>query len=376
MRVIPYRVAGEAVTIRVVETRDDVTAFTLWAFANRRRLAFDTETTGLDVYARGFRLRLAQFGTRDEAWVLPVDPQGGVPWALYAVREALRQTEALTVHNAKFDALVAARHVPDAELVPLWRKVTDTKIWAHLIDPRGPQDPGGVGTGLEAMTARHIDAEVAETVKGSMTALAKRVGCTKAEVWAKVNLWDPDYHLYAGMDVILASRLREALGLLVERHGYGRLSEFEHRVALVCAKMEQRGFLIDVDYARQLVEQLNAEADRWAGVAARFGITSVNAPAQVSAALVAMGEELTETTDTGALAVGKDVLLPLSDLNPKPESPESRAWTRSGQILARFPRSTSPRRHRRLFLLLAVYGSIETAPGSSSSIGPIAANST
>jgi DNA polymerase-1 len=318
VRTYNHRVAGEPVTIRVATHADDLHAFnTWWRAARRRPVGFDTEATGLDVFAPQFRTRLAQFGLRSESWVLPIDPVGGLPGAMAATADALNGLSALRVHNAPYDAIVSARHIPGVQLAELWPKIRDTRIDAHLLDPRSPADPGGIGQGLEALTGKHIDAEVAEGVKGSMTALAKKLGVTKAEVWRAVALDDPDYELYAGMDPILAVRLDEHQAPRVDGGGWRRLSDFEHAVALVCLKMQMRGMRLDVEYTEQLVRELTAEADQWSGVALRYGVTSVNAPAQVSAALTGMGEELTETTDTGALSVGKDVLLPLADLNVK-----------------------------------------------------------
>jgi len=72
---------------------------------------------------------------------------------------------------------------------------------------------------------------------------------------------------------------------------------------------------LDLDYTRSLVGELEDEAAHYTAVARRYGVTSVHATAQVAAALQAMGETLTETTATGQLAVGKEVLLPMADLD-------------------------------------------------------------
>jgi len=50
-------------------------------------------------------------------------------------------------------------------------------------------------------------------------------------------------------------------------------------------------------------------------MARQYGVTSVNAPKQVGAALLGMGEELSAKTANGQIAVGKEVLLPLADLD-------------------------------------------------------------
>ncbi|MBM7770611.1 DNA polymerase-1 [Actinokineospora baliensis] len=323
MRHQRHTVAGEPVHIRTVETGADIGEFLGWCRDHAAGpVAFDTETTGLDVHTTTARLRLAQFGTRSQAWVLPVDPQGGIRGALDACARALTHLPRLVAHSATFDATVAATHVPGIALDRLWPRLTDTRILAHLVDPRGPDDPGGIGHGLEALTARHIDVEVAATIKGSMAAMAARLGVTKAEVFRTVDLWDEEYRLYAGMDVILTARLEEVLTPAVAAGGWEQLVEFEHAVALVCARMQARGFLLDVDYTERLADRLGTEAHRWSGVAARYGVRSVNSTAQVADALVGMGERLTETTDSGAYKVDKEVLKPLADLD--------REWERIG----------------------------------------------
>ncbi|MCP3800213.1 DNA polymerase [Allokutzneria sp. A3M-2-11 16] len=316
--------AGEATTIRVVETREDVEAFTAWTETVRSRVvAFDTETTSTDIYAPGFRLRLAQFGTETDAWVIPVDahqvPEPRRSLAARAVVDMLNDHPRLTVHNATFDALIAARHL-GVDLDSLWSRVTDTTILAHLCDPRGPED-GGTGMSLKALAAQRVDSDAPDTATGLYAAF-REIGHTKDTGWAAIDLHHPLYTLYAGLDVILGARLYHSLSAEAAVRGFGRLAEFEHAVALVCAKIEARGFRVDPGYLSELSIRLAGEATQWGGVAAEFGVTSVNAPAQVSAALVGMGETLTETTDTGALKVDKEVLKPLADLD--------RDWERVG----------------------------------------------
>lgn len=59
--------------IRVVENEADLEGFRDFIRRNLKGLAVDSETTGLDTYTPGNRLRLVQFGHRTEAWVVPVD---------------------------------------------------------------------------------------------------------------------------------------------------------------------------------------------------------------------------------------------------------------------------------------------------------------
>lgn len=322
MRLQRYRVAGEDTTVRIPETSADRRDFLDWCHRHRHHpVAIDTEATGLDTFAPGFRLRVAQFGTARDAWVLPVDPAApDTRPNLAATATALEILPELVAHNAKFDLLTLSRHVPGVELEHLWAKTTDTRILAHLLDPRGPQD-GGTGQALKPLCAKHVDPDAPDTQTG-LYAEFHKIGHTKRTGWAAIALDNPLYTLYAGLDVILASRLYAELEPRVRHGGYGRLVAFEHAVALVCARMERTGFLLDVEYTERLSTRLAAESNQWAGTARGFGITSVNAPAQVSAALLGMGEELTETTETGAWKVDKEVLMPLADLD--------RQWQRIG----------------------------------------------
>ena len=89
------------------------------------------------------------------------------------------------------------------ELAP---KMLDTKIVCHLVDPRQVKE-GGAGLKLEELTAFYIDPLVAQEVKGSMGQIAKRFRVKKEDVWPVVDIFDPEYLLYAGMDPILAFRL-------------------------------------------------------------------------------------------------------------------------------------------------------------------------
>lgn len=325
MRVQTHRVAGDEVSIYITETVEDVDAFLKWVERNAHRtIAFDTETTGLDAFTEGFRLRVAQFATESEAWVLPVDqlcvPEPYASWALEAASRALRQLPRITIHNATFDSIVAVEHMLGVDLEELWERLTDTAILVHLCDPRGPED-GGPGLSLKTNSARRVDANAPDTAEG-LNAEFRKIGHTKDTGWAHIPIDNPLYTLYAGLDVILGARLYRSLAVEIEVRGFERLSDFEHAVALVCTKMEAVGFRVDPEYLEQLRDQLARDFEQWSGVALGYGVRSVNAPAQVSSALLGMGEELTELTDAGNLKVDKEILMSFADLD--------REWQRIG----------------------------------------------
>ena len=219
-------VDGQGVEIHVVQTEDDLDMFVEFINASEQ-LAVDSETTGLDIYSNSFKLRLVQFGNATEAWVLPVELGGkfedAAVWALTGLRK-------LVMQNASYDLQVFDK-VLGVKMEELWPKVTDTKILAHLIDPRGTRE-GGAGHSLEDLTRAHIDSEIADEVKTLMKSLAKDAGCTVSVIWKKVKLDNEMYSLYAGMDVILTSRLLRKLKPMVPAESQ-QLVRFEHEVAEV-----------------------------------------------------------------------------------------------------------------------------------------------
>ena len=71
MRNYEVDVLGHACLVNVVETDADLEAFRRWVEAHVDEwVAVDTESTGLDLYSSSWKLRMVQFGTVREAWVL------------------------------------------------------------------------------------------------------------------------------------------------------------------------------------------------------------------------------------------------------------------------------------------------------------------
>ncbi|MFE6159830.1 DNA polymerase [Streptomyces sp. NPDC056486] len=319
MQTYRHRVADDIVEIRIPQTDQDLREFMSWAqrASLRGPIALDTETTGLDIFTDGYRLRTVQFGDRDTAWVIHWERGGRFREAALFV---LRMARRFLIHNASFDWLVLDRHAgfPLEELAP---KTTDTKIKSTLIDPRQPQE-GGIGNGLKPLSAWYIDPTAVDT-QADLTAVFRSLGMTKETGWAGIDLQHPTYNLYAGLDCIYTARLDPFLTEGLSHFGVREaLVQYEHEIARMCAIMQRAGIVLDAEYIEVLRERLREEEAKYAFVAARYGVESVNSGKQVSEALLAMGEELTELTDGGALKVDKAVLLPLADLD--------RDWQRIG----------------------------------------------
>jgi DNA polymerase-1 len=313
---LSFPLAGEAVPVHVPETSADLLLFREWfERANATGpIGFDTETTGLDIFRPGYRLRTAQFGDKREAWVIPYELGGifadTVRWALHMARELL-------IHNAPFDWLVSGKHagVPMEELYP---KTVDTQVLAKLIDPRAPEE-GGIGSALKPLGAYWIDPSAPDT-QADLIKVFHSYKLTKATGWAGIPLWDRTYLSYAGGDVILVSRLYPLLIAELERRGVRReLSQYEHELLYITAHMTRTGLLIDKGYVDPLDERLREQEAKWLRIAARYGVTSVNSGAQVAEALLGMGVKLKDRTDNGAWVVDKNVINPLAGLDLKGE---------------------------------------------------------
>ncbi|MFK0289517.1 DNA polymerase [Streptomyces sp. NPDC090442] len=314
-----HSIAGDTVRVHVPDSPEELDAFTDWVRAASARgpLALDTETTGLDVFREGYRLRTIQLGDSHDAWVIGWERGGHFQ---RAALQALTMARRLLIHNAAFDWLVLGAHagIPLEDLAP---RTTDTRILASLIDPRQPSEHG-IGTRLKALSAHYIDPAAPDTQSG-LTRVFNSLGYTKETGWTHIPLDHPTYLLYAGLDVILTARLEPVLRRELARLGVrNALVTYEHELARICAVMQRTGLLVDQDYTVPLADRLAEEADKYRTVAARYGVTKVGSSAQVAEALLGMGERLTERTKGGALSTDKTVLLPLADLD--------RDWQRIG----------------------------------------------
>lgn len=319
MEIFRYAIAGDNITVNVPESEADLREFFAWIQqANARGpIALDTETTGLDIFSPSYGLRTVQFGDGSCAWVIRWEWGGRFA---EAARWALRVVDRFLIHNAAFDWLVLDRHA-GIPLEELSAKTTDTRLLAALVDPRQPQD-GGIGTGLKPLSAFYVDPSAPDT-QGDLTAVFRANGLTKQTGWRGIDIRNPTYNLYAGLDVVLTHRLEPALRSEMRRLDVRKaLEPYEHELAYICAYMMRTGFLLDTEYTVELAGRLTVEEDRYRRLAERYGVANVNSTAQLADALVGMGEYLTERTAGGAIKVDKAVLLDLADLD--------RDWKRVG----------------------------------------------
>jgi len=303
---ITHTVADERCDIYFPTHDDDIGQFFDFLAQGHALLGFDTEGTGLDIYTAKHQLRLVQIGSATEAWVLRVDMFRD------AICKALRQDRQYVAHNAPFDCLVVDRHL-GVKLEDLMPRVMDTRLMGHLIDPRNKLE-GGQGLRLKDMCAVYVDPAAPDT-ESDLTAVFNSMRMTKSSGWARIPINHRTYVTYAGLDPILARRLVTPLSKIIMQQGLGNLSTFEHELQYLTTLMQRKGILIDVPYTERLKVELLNEQDQFCDIAMDLGLDNVNSPQQVSAKLIAMGEELTERTKEGAVKVDRAVLLQLAALN-------------------------------------------------------------
>ena len=289
-----------------VDIRTNTEGFAEWLRATDGPIAVDTETTGLDIYSSNYKVRLIQFGDRDIAYVL--DPRKHRK----EIDSVWASGHKFILHNAPFDLLSMDR-TGIVKLETLSGRVFDTKIMAHLIDPRA-QSEGGTGHSLKNLAVIWVDSSDQDGQK-ELHEIFKSNGWKNDEGWSKIDVDNPVYTHYAGMDVILTRRLFDELKELVLGSGFQHLLKFElHLMQLLCV-LQRRGMLLDVPYVQELHGKLQMEASEFSAVAESYGVEKIGSPKQVADALALMGETLTELTDSGSTKVDRAVLLPLADLD-------------------------------------------------------------
>lgn len=296
-------ISSQPVDVFTVEGPQDLPAVHEFITSNPL-LAVDTETTGLRIFSEDFRMHTLQVGNAVEAFVVPM-PNVSID----DMRGLVASLVEPIFHNAKFDALVmdAVGIAPFNETLD---KAHDTRIMAHLLDPRGKPE-GGTGHGLKALAEKLIGSN-AQDSDNALKEHFKANGWNREQGWAQIEADDPVMALYGGMDTVLTFQLYQKLLPLIARNELSDLYEFELQVQSVTTEMENRGFLLDKDYAHTVTLRLAEQWETASLEAEGFGIANVNSPQQVAAALGALGAPLTETTASGQIKVDKAILKTLA----------------------------------------------------------------
>lgn len=278
-------------------------------------LAIDTESTGINCYHRGWKLRTVQVGTAFHSFVIPAKQRKIITWLT-------QQPINWIGHNGTHD----------------WRSIDcylgydsgnqcvgETYIPAHHDDSRNRME-GGVGHSLKELACVYVapDAgkweialkaafkELTIPIPGQVYKSGPRKGQPKvrkaklSEGWRLIPDNHPAYIAYAAADPILTYRLWTYLRPVVRR--YKELYKFDMQVDRACDTLQRRAIRLDVPYTQRLSAAYEAVADTAMGVAASFGCHNINSTAQIADALSAMGISLTARTPTGKFKVDDHIL--------------------------------------------------------------------
>ena len=219
-------------------------------------LGLDVETSAINdhgprFFAPGFTVRLVQFGSEREAWVLDMADPAQRDAAAAVLADPARR---FVTHTA-YDVLA----VWSALGIPLGQRVADTHLLSKLLDP-----DERAGHGLKELAARHLDSGLADAetaLHARMRTLAPaghRAGNTPLRWgWDHLPADDEAYVVYAGLDAIYVRRLLPVL--LAACGPFAHLVRLDTWLAAQATGITIRGLRLDRDYTRGLLADLEAE---------------------------------------------------------------------------------------------------------------------
>jgi len=229
----------EDTSLRLVTCIDDLFDMKRWMGERREVLGLDTETSGLDPWEPGAKLRLVQIGDHREGWAVPWERWGG------AAIECMNLWKGdFTLHNASFDAKWLKVHA-DWEMP--WSRTHDTMIMAQIEDPSGPAD-------LKTLSTRYVDPMSAAGQK-ELKAAMKTHGWT----WATIPVDFPAYYLYSALDPVLAAHLWSHYRTDLS---FPQAYDLEMSVRRVCTDMEMTGMRVDLEYSQKRFDELKLQVEK------------------------------------------------------------------------------------------------------------------
>ena len=295
---------ADADKVKLVQSDDDFSDFEQWLFSHKRPIAYDIETTGLDIYSYsgGWQIKMIQWGDTHKAWVFIY----GEPWFQRSIDTVMKRTDyRLLAHNAPFDAL-GLDHWGCVDALDLLARTYDTAVLSRIADPRSKKE-GGIGHGLKALATSYVDPNAPDSDR-ALKDVFKAQKWKIADGWRLIPPKHPTLIHYGGMDVILTARLFPKLRDEIKRKTMEHLVQYEHQILWLVASLQRKGIRLDVPYAEHLVEKMTAEEQSHVQVIRNFGLMNHNSPTQVAEVLQGLGARLMETTDSGAFKVDKRVL--------------------------------------------------------------------
>jgi len=259
-----------------------------------RRIAFDTETTGLDLRhgAAPFFVTTCDEHGVQRWWEWDVDPltrQVQVPAeGLQQVLDLIESADQLVLHNAKFDATAMLAIAPDFEWP--WHKTVDTLVAAHLLASNRPKD-------LTSLAMMYLSTDISKYEKAAVKAanearsLARRehkdwmiakeglpcMPSAKTEV-SRMDYWLPralaghleyekghPWHTvlqdYANIDTVVTMRLWHVMDAEIKRRCQDKIFKVQNELTESIFEMERRGVTVSVPSLRSMRESRKKESE-------------------------------------------------------------------------------------------------------------------
>lgn len=229
--------------------RDAFMAFTVGQMV----LGLDMESTALTdqgIFDADWRLRLVQFGTTSQAWVLDMTDPAQWDAAEFVLSCPLHY---FVIHT-------------NTEVVAVWRafgvaisqRTLDTHLLSKILNP-----DERAGHDLKELSRRHFD----DVLVNAETALHRwfaaqapkgQRGSRQCQSWGWSNIPadTPEYVIYAGLDAIYARRLLPEL--MADTAEVGHIVHMDHWLAAMTTGVEIRGLRLDLDYTRELLAEYRA----------------------------------------------------------------------------------------------------------------------
>ena len=311
--------AGEEIQFHYCQTKADLYECLEW-FRAHKWLAIDTESTGLNCYKPGWELRTVQIGNAYDCYVIPAR------YRLF-ITSLMASDIKWIAHNGPHDIRSIDTHLGYETGVTC---VGETYLPAHHLDSRNPQE-GGVGHGLKDLAIAMVDSNAGKWEKklkaefktlrvdlpGEVYKSGPRKGTQKTraahldEGWALIDPTNPVHIAYAAADPILTYRVWQQLQPVVRE--FNALYRFDHRVQMVCDRLQRRAIRLDRVYTERLSDAYLRKAERAISKAREYGCGNINSTAQLARTITHLGGKLTAKTPTGKWKVDSSVMRRLRD---------------------------------------------------------------
>lgn len=283
-------------------------------------LGMDTESTGINCYRRGWKLRTVQYGNGTNSYVIPARFRNLIAWA--ARRSRRDGVLKLIGHNGPHDARCVDAWLGYESGIQF---AAETYIPSHHADSRSREE-GGIGHGLKELGAAHVDRdagrwekalkeafkEIQIPIPGEVFKSGPRKGLPKtrkakvSEGYGLIPLEHPAYIAYAGTDPIINWHVFHHFQPVMRE--FYDLYQFDKRVQLATDRLQRRGIRLDVPYTEKLSRSYERRASSLRADVAAFGCDNINSGDQVAQTLLDLNVKLRKKTDSGKWATDGELL--------------------------------------------------------------------